>query len=148
MKGRYKQFDQELYNANDGPAKCAMKAHLELSGHTVTVPPENQGVDLYSEIGDLVMWHEVEVAAWWKSGKYPWVTGSVPERKLRLASVVTESSLYFWQLRLDLRRTVVLPKYCLQQRFLTMVPNKYVAAGELFFRVPLQLGKEFNLLPL
>jgi len=135
-----------LYDKHDGPAKCAMKAHLELSGHTVTVPPEDKGVDLYSEIGDLTCWHEVEVSQLWKLGPYPWITGSIPERKLRLIPKVSKGTLYFWQLRLDLRRAVVFGAHCLQCRFLTEEPNKYVQNGECFYRPLLTMGKEFNLL--
>ena len=148
MKGVRKKFSKDLYTKFDAPAKHAMRVHLELSGHMVTVPPENYGVDLYSEIGDLTMYHEVEVSQGWKSGHHPFKLGSVPERKIRLKAMESGKPLYFWMLRLDLRRAVVFGAHCLQDRFLIEVPNKEVPEGEYFYRIPKTLGKEFDLLPI
>ena len=147
LKGVRKKFDKELYDQFDGPAKHAMQVHLELSGHTVTVPPENYGVDLYSTVGDLKMYHEVEVSQGWKSGYHPFLLGSVPERKIRLKAMEAGKPLYFWMLRLDLRRAVCFGSYCLQDKFLVEVPNKQIESGEYFYRIPKTLGKEFDLLP-
>ena len=148
MTGVHKTFDQNLYKKFDAPAKQAMRVHLEHEGHTVTVPPENFGVDLYSEIGDLVMYHEVEVFANWKLGNFPFLTGSIPERKIRLVEMLSGNPLYFWRLRSDLRRALVYGSYCLKDKFLVEVPNKEVESGEYFYRVPVTLGKEFDLKPI
>jgi hypothetical protein len=148
MKGVRKEFEEDLYNKYDGPAKHAMQVHLELSGHDVTVPPENYGVDLYSTIGDLVMYHEVEVSEGWKSGIHPFPKGSIPERKIRLKAMQSGDPLYFWMLRFDLRRAVVFGSHLLQDRFLVEVPNRKVPEGEYFYRIPKHLGKEFDLLPI
>jgi hypothetical protein len=148
VKGKHKRFDKELYKLYDEPAKEAMRIHLEHSGHIVTVPPENYGVDLYSEIGDLTMYHEVEVSRGWGNGSHPYPKGSVPERKLRLCKMLKGKPLYFWMLRRDLKRAVVFGSHCLQDKFLVEVPNKQISSGEFFYRIPKQLGKEFFLLPI
>ena len=147
MKGLHKKFDQELYDQHDGPGKFAMKIHLEHSGHIVTVPPEDYGVDLHSVIGDLTMYHEVEVSTGWKTGEHPFPLGSVPERKFRLTEMLKGLPLYFWMLRLDLGRAVVFGSYCIQEKFLVEVPNRFYDRGEFFYRIPKQLGKEFDMLP-
>jgi hypothetical protein len=155
MKGVRKRFSNELYTKYDGPAKKAVSVHLELSGHEVTIPPENYGVDLYSQIiilkqinERLTMFHEIEVSRCWKKGAHPYKTGSIPERKSRLKALYTNKPLYFWMLRYDLRRALVFGAYCLKDKFLIEVPNRLVRAGEFFYRPPKQLGKEFDLLPI
>lgn len=147
MKGAHKRFDKDLYTKYDGPAKDAMRMHLELSGHTVTVPPENYGADLYSEYKQALMYHEVEVSQAWKTNEHPFALGSIPERKIRLAKMHIDEPLFFWMLRLDLKRCLVFPSFRLRKEFLTEVPNKYhPKGGEYFYRIPKQFGKEFDML--
>ena len=145
MKGARKDFDQEEYNKFDGPAKNAMAHHLDANGHVVTVPPENFGVDLTSVVGPLTMHHEVEVMRGWRVGDFPFPTGSVPERKIRLVEMLKEESLCFWRLRQDLGRVLVFSSIHLIDRWLVEVPNVKLATGEFFYRIPTQFGKEFDL---
>jgi hypothetical protein len=146
MKGVHKPFDKDLYNLHDGPAKEAMKNHLELQGYTVTVPPENYGADLYSELGPVKIYHEVEVSRGWQKGRHQFLMGSVPERKIRLAKQHINEPLYFWMLRLDLLRALVFPSFRLRPEYLVMVPNIKIEHGEYFYRIPKKFGKEFDLL--
>jgi len=146
MKGVYKPFDKGDYDKFDGPAKDAMRVHLELSGYKVTVPPENYGADLYSELGKLKIYHEVEVSQGWKAAHHPFPQGSVPERKKRLADMHINEPLYFWMLRLDLLRALVFPSFRLRPEYLIEVPNKKIHTGEYFYRIPKRFGKEFDLL--
>ena len=146
MKGIRKEFEQDVYDRCDGPAKNAMAYHLRAQGHIVTVPPENYGVDLHSELGDLMMYHEVEVSEGWKIGDHPFLKGSVPERKHRLCEMLKGKPLYFWMLRVDMGRAVVFSSFKLQDRWLVMVPNRKVPEGEYFYRIPKELGKEFDLI--
>ena len=149
MRGAYKDFDPDLYNEFDSPAKLAMEQHLLLKGHDrVVVPSEDFGPDLYSIIGGLKMYHEVEVSRGWGQNVFPFECGSVPERKKRLANLVKQVPLYFWMLRKDLRRTVVFSSVYLRHEYLVEVKNRMIAEGEYFYRIPLKLGKEFDLLPL
>lgn len=145
MKGLHKKFEQDVYDKCDGLAKEAMRIHLELMGHTVTVPPENFGPDLYSVIFFRKMYHEVEVSLKWETGKHPYPTGSIPERKHRLIAGCDACQLFFWMLRSDLARALVFPASCLLEQYLVEVPNYKIAVGEYFYRIPKELGKEFNL---
>lgn len=147
MKGIRKPFDKKLYDQFDGPAKSAMKVHLELSGHEVTVPPEDFMVDLTSELMCVPYHHEVEVSQVWKSGGHPFLFGSIPCRKIRLKAYHQNEILYFWMLRLDLKRAVVFSSAHLSDKWLVEVPNRYSPdGGEYFYRIPKSLGKEFDLL--
>ena len=146
MIGKHKKFDKDLYTRFDGPAKEAMRVHLELTGHVVTVPPENYGADLYSEFKNARMYHEVEVSQAWKEKEHPFPLGSIPERKLRLAKMHIDEPLFFWMLRLDLKRALVFPSFRLRKEFLVEVPNRKIESGEYFYRIPKQFGKEFDML--
>lgn len=146
MKGIRKKFEEEDYNRFDGPAKNAMAYHLTEHGHSVTVPPENYGVDLYSTCNEVTMYHEVEVSKQWETGIHPFPKGSVPERKHRLKEMLLNRPLYFWMLRLDLARAVVFNSKHLIDRWLVEVPNYKVPEGEYFYRIPKTLGKEFDLI--
>ena len=146
MKGAYKEFEPGLYNTYDGPAKQAMKVHLELSGHRVTVPFEDFNADIYSDYHDVRMYHEVEVTNNWVEGMFPFPTGSIPERKLRLSLHYKNAPLFFWRLRHDLKRTLVYSAAHLTDEWLVEVPNRKIGKGEYFYRPPVELGKEFDLL--
>jgi hypothetical protein len=54
--------------------------------------------------------------------------------------------LFFWMLRLDLGRALVFSAVHCTDMYLVEVPNKKVASGEYFYRIPKTLGKEFDLL--
>jgi len=147
MRGIHKPFDKGLYDEFDGPAKDAMKVHLELSGHEVTVPPEDFMVDLSSIYLGATMYHEVEVSRPWKDGEHPFPSGSIPGRKLRLKHRHQNEILFFWMLRLDLRRALVFSSAHLSDEWLVEVPNRYTPeGGEYFYRIPKSLGKEFDML--
>ena len=146
MRGIHKKFDKELYREFDEPAKQAMKVHLELSGHDVTVPPENYGADLFSHLDGVKMYHEVEVSRGWRTGTFPYFCGSIPERKIRLKQLHVNEPLYFWMLRADLLRAMVYSSFYLNDKYLIEVPNRIHQEGEYFFRIPYEYGKEFDLL--
>jgi hypothetical protein len=146
MRGKYKPFEPDEYDKYDAPAKEAMRVHLTLSGHSVDVPPENFGVDLSSTHQGIHMHHEVEVSNNWKQGDFPFWTGSIPERKIRLVKMCQNEPLYFWRLRLDMKRAIVFSSRWLQDVHLVSVPNWKVPEGELFYRPPKTYGKEFDLL--
>lgn len=146
MKGVHKPFDKKLYKKYDGPAKDALQKHLEAQGHIVTVPPENYGVDVESTQFDIKMYHEVEVSENWIKDEHPFLLGSIPERKHRLKQMCHGMPLFFWMLRLDMGRAVVFSANKLMNQYLVEVPNRLVAKGEFFYRIPKTLGKEFDLL--
>ena len=148
MIGERKPFSRAAYDECDGPAKWAVATHLHHSHHKVEVPPESYGVDMCSNLGPIIFYHEVEVFKNWTQGNFPFTTGSIPGRKIRLrGSIPYDCPLYFWRLRFDLARALVFSSKWMIDKFLVEVPNKEIADGEFFYRVPVVYGKEFDLLP-
>jgi len=145
MKGKRKPFEQEDYDKYDEPAKSAMAGHLWTKGHIVTVPEENYGADLYSEINGRKIYHEVEVSKQWVKGDHPYPTGSIPERKIRLKQMCGDNELIFWMLRSDLGRALCFNAKHMIDDYLIEVPNYKVKSGEYFYRIPKNLGKELDL---
>ena len=147
MKGKYKEFDQELYDACDGPGKEAVRQHLVCLGYDVTVPPENYGPDVYCTFNGRRCYHEVEVSTrWFKGTPFPFPSGSIPERKHKLLARTVGFELFFWMLREDFGRAVVFPSIYVIDEYLVEVPNSQIKSGEYFYRIPLSLGKERDLL--
>lgn len=143
MKGKLKPFGREIYEKWDAAAKSAVASHLSAQGYDVVVPPENYGADLYnmhpSKI--LIVNHEVEVSQMWGDVAFPYPTGSIPERKIRLKQLI-EGPLYFWMLNNRLNRAVVFSSAYMRKEFLVEVPNRIIHKGEYFYRIPLQYGQE------
>lgn len=142
MKGVRKPFERDVYNQCDAMAKTAVALHLTCTGYDVKVPPENYGADLYHRHPrnrDLVVHHEVEVSLGWGDHEFPYPTGSIPERKIRLTKLV-QGPLFFWMLNKSCNRAVVFSSRYLDDRYLRHVPNKKVAEGEYFYRPPLECG--------
>lgn len=146
MQGIHKKFDPELYAKFDGPAKDRMAEHLRASGHTAYIPQEDYRADLYSEFNGMRMYHEVEVSQQWQKDEHPFPKGSIPERKGRLLEKHEGCLLFFWMLRLDLKRALVFSGAHVKERYLVEVPNQVHPEGEFFYRIPKHLGKEFDLL--
>lgn len=147
MKGKHKKFEPALYALFDEPAKQAIAVHLRLQWHDVIIPPEDYGPDLYSVKGTRKMYHEAEVSRLWPpENMFSYATGSIPARKARLLTKIGGCELYFWMLRVDLKRALVYSAgVALDERWLVEVPNKNIESGEFFYRPPVKLGKEFDL---
>lgn len=143
MKGKRKPFSYEVYKRCDAMAKAAVALHLTLSGYDVEVPPENYGADLFHIHplnADLKVFHEVEVSLGWGDVKFPYPTGSIPERKKRLLGLIDEP-LFFWMLNSLCNRAVVFSSAYIRDEFLVEVPNKIIHEGEYFYRPPLKYGR-------
>ena len=142
MKGKRKPFNREVYNNWDAAAKEAVASHLSTQGYDVRIPPENYGADLYHTHPSklLTVHHEVEVSLTWGDVSFPYPTGSIPERKIRLKSLYT-GPLYFWMLNNKLNRAVVFSSAHLISKWLVEVPNSQIPEGEYFYRVPLEFGR-------
>jgi len=145
MKGKRKPFERDVYREWDAAAKDAVASHLSFHGYDVRVPPENYGADLYHRhpSGILVVHHEVEVSLSWGDVNFPYPTGSIPERKIRLVHM-TQGPLFFWMLNKILNRAVVFSSSYLVDEYLVEVPNKKIEKGEYFYRPPLQYGRIIN----
>jgi len=126
-------------------AKTAVALHLTYHGYDVTVPPENYGADLFHRhpTADFTINHEVEVSLGWQDCEFPFRTGSVPERKIRLCKM-TDGPLFFWMLNKVCNRAVVFSSVYLKDVFLVEVPNARIKEGEYFYRIPLKYARIIN----
>lgn len=137
MQGTYKPFDQTNKDLHNERACAAVENYLTLQGiHT------QRNDDLYGP--DVIMYKgfkkftyiEVEIKrVWLPNIEFPWATIQLPERKgkfLRLGLPIE-----FWILRKDCKAAVIIPDYVLSKDLLIEVPNRLVASGELFYKVPI-----------
>ena len=147
MKGKRKPFNRETYDRCDGAAKSAVAVHLTHHGYDVEVPPENYGADLYHRMPHDagVVYHEVEVSLGWGDVLFPYPTGSIPERKIRLTKVCI-GPLFFWMLNRPLNRAIVFSSAYLRPEFLVEVPNKEIESGEYFYRPPIKYARLVDLM--
>lgn len=146
MIGKRKPFNRKVYREWDAAAKNAVASHLRANGYDVKVPPENYGADLFhrDHNGLVIVHHEVEVSLQWGDVNFPYPTGSIPERKIRLVKM-TDGPLFFWMLNTKLNRAVVFSKGYLRPEFLVEVPNSQIPEGEYFYRPPLKYARLINL---
>jgi hypothetical protein len=148
MEGTYKQFDREVFEAEDRRARDAVIAALAEEGLYARDNDDKYGPDLmlyhgYRHIGYI----EVEVKRAWRpptssvglsdEPAFPFPTVQVPERKLKFAgNNRTRKTCDFWVLRSDLSFGLIITDKVLRTSPLVEVPNSMVASGELFITVP------------
>jgi len=127
-----KPFEVEEYNQNHQVGRGAIRAYLDRVGHFTLQPEDKYGSDLVSY---RKVRHEVEIKRVW-TGDWPsrWDTIQVPERKSHLSK--SKVPVVIWVLRSDLTQAWVIRGDQLKTEYLEEVPNTKVAAGEYFYRIP------------
>lgn len=132
-----KQFEQDLHDLYDEPAKTAIAGFLENElGIEVLPNPDKYGVDLLiMRKGKLLGVAEVEVRQWMVCCPFP--TIHVPERKTKFFN---GNSLFF-ALTKDMKHAYWIESKEILKHPLKEVRNVKVYAGEMFFDVPTY---EFN----
>lgn len=137
MIGEYKQFDRDLYNKNNQAAVDAVLRHILLQGGYARSNYDLYGPDIQLYSGyKHYSYIEVEIKQIWTTNPFPYETVQLPERKSKFLKL--GKPLEFWILRSDLKFALVLADKLVEDSPLVEVPNKYVAAGERFFQVPVQ----------
>jgi len=142
ITGTRKPFCQESYDRNDLPTKIVIASHLIKSNQVVDIS-ENYENDIisWSETGDIYR-HEVERSQSWETGEFPWNLLHIPERKEN--QVI--SGVHFWKVSRDYRSAVRINTMLIVDFRKKEFPNRYVASGEMFFRVPVGLCQKVELL--
>jgi len=139
MKGRYKNFEQDEYKANDARAKDAVCQFIsKVPGRMISPPKEDYGPDIlvYDQTKDSWRYHEVEVKLVWV-GPWPmdrWSTIHLPERKGKLMEY---GDISFWVLSKDLSQAWVTKDCVVKKSPLEEIPNTKIANGELFYNIPI-----------
>lgn len=138
MDGKYKQFNQELYNENDSIAVATALHHLsEGLGLFAVQNPDRYGPDIIVYSGTKPShFVEVEVKRVWQphQEEFPWSTLQIPERKRKFVELA--KPVDFWIFRSDLKMYLSIPDKIVMDSPLVEVPNKYTQSGELFYQVP------------
>jgi hypothetical protein len=129
-----KPFDPESFQANDPPAREAVKACFRGFGVELLDNPDIYGVDLISADGSIRV--EVERRLVWESGSFPYDPVHIPSRKIR---ILGDGSAAYAIVSKDLRSVGTIGGFQLFE-YLMLDPvesfNKHVSEGETFYRVP------------
>ena len=135
-----RKFDKESYKLNDKRAKDTIRRWLDSRGIYSHID-EDYGVDIKAYNPDTKRFsnHEVEMKNMW-DGDWPchWNTIHIPERKKKL---LHNDRLFFWIIKGDCSEAWFINGGSLTDSILEEVPNRCIAQGERFFKVPIEKCK-------
>lgn len=131
-----KPFDKKLFEENDALARAAVTKHLESAGALVEANPDQYGVDLFVWMANHEFAVECEIKRVWGGPVFPWKGIQLPERKAKFVRSA-DMPVEFWVLNNEMTHAIVIPGSALSGYTPVEVPNKYVAAGEKFYQIPL-----------
>lgn len=138
-----KPFDPKLHEENDGPAKEAVMGYIERNWFLDVVEGGKYDVDLIIiDKGQEVGFGEVECRHNWVRN-FPYQTVNVPYRKHKFFTLDLPTILF--SVRSDLQQALWCRGDTILQAPVVENRNKYVAAGEKFFAVPLRSWRLVNL---
>lgn len=124
----YKPFDPILHSENDRTTKdVALRVFAHLPG--ITENPDPYGVDLLYLGGSI----ECERKLTWPGGRFPFTTIQVPYRKKKYFD---DGALYFLLAANNKDYCIIRPT-AFREESKTVVKNKYVEKGEIFYQIPL-----------
>lgn len=135
-----KKFDRALFDQNDERGRTIVKNFFHGLGIQATDNPDTYAVDLVlSREGKLIGYAEVEVRHNWKTDEFPYDTLNVPSRKEKLLR--NPLPTYFFSINSLGTRMFAATDDVVLSSPLQENPNKYVAKGELFYKVALDRCK-------
>lgn len=135
MIGLRKPFNKKLFSNNDPKSRKVVKEYLAKQGIIVNDNDNKYGVDLISE--DLSLQVEVEHRNVWTEDVFPFSEINLPERK---AKFFVENKIAYFILSGDYSHMGMIDgktimKYIVVEN-LKESSNKYVRAGEFFYKIP------------
>jgi hypothetical protein len=136
--GCRKPFDRALFEANDLKARNKIK---ELFGDRYLIEdnPKKMGVDLLFKdktTGELLFYVETEIKACWVKEEFPYTDINFPSRKAKYA--ILEKPTVFLMFSKDMSHFLTVKSLDLLNSPKSVVPNKYVAYGEEFYKIPIE----------
>lgn len=134
--GNYKHFSQDSWNESNSKTVAAVLRHLQDTGLYAHENADRYGPDIVVYSGFLALHYiEVEQKRVWGAGlPFPWASVQLPERKGKFLDLGL--GVEFWILRSDYLAALVIPESSVQKGRLVEVPNREIASGEFFFRIP------------
>jgi hypothetical protein len=135
MKGHHKKFSKKLFDENDPKSRKLVKEFFAKHGILLEDNNDQFGVDLVSLDGTVKI--EIERRTVWKNKIFPFSEINLPERK---AKFFTEKNVAYVIISDDYSRIGFIKgsriKEYITEDNLKENPNKYVAKGELFYKIP------------
>jgi hypothetical protein len=132
-----KFFDKDLHNKYDTPAKNIVNKLFKNTAWRVELSDKNTDVDfkVYKN-NELVAYLEVEVKTLWNDAIFPYSDVQWPGRKAKYCNLDKPTIFLMFNKNLSKYLTALDKDLLASDR--VMVRNKYVAYGEIFFKVPLE----------
>lgn len=139
MRGSYKQFSYKLFKEHDNKARTKAIEFFTNNGLKAKPNKNEFGVDLLVvDANDTLLYFvEVEVKNNWKDGAFPFDTLNIPERKGKYATMY-KNRMFWMVFNKDVTKMLLVSTEALKDAKLIEVKNKFVAAGELFYQVPVE----------
>jgi hypothetical protein len=135
MKGVLKPFSKSLHATNDPKSRRLVKKFFAAMGIPLKDHPDRYDIDLITEDGEVRV--EVERRPVWKTGKFPFKTVHVLERKKKFFEhgkahycIISEDYKWMGFISATLIREYMKPEY------LNHNPNKFVRSGEYEYDIP------------
>jgi hypothetical protein len=140
-----KDFDQQLFDSNDGQARGRVMQFLrETWGLHVVHNSDQYGPDLVVFEGLVPKYYvEVEVKHTWRGPTFPFPTVNLPQRKEKYSKLKLPCE--YWILNSTMDHVIIIESSSLAKVIPVIVRNKYVADGEMFFQLPIEECDLFSL---
>jgi len=145
MKGIHKKFDKQLFDQNDPKSRSVVKEFFKKHNLLFKDNTDKYGIDLLSS--DETVGIEIERRLVWVGNSFPYDEINLPERKTKffLKNIAT----FYVILSKDYSRMGMISgkviKEYLTDDLLKENSNKFVNNGELFYKIPKNKFKWFNL---
>lgn len=135
MSGVNKRFNEGLYAQYDALACEATTEFLSSQGFSVMPNPNEYAQDLVVSHKGKQWLAECEVKTLWKHGRFPFESVQLPERKKKFFNSLT--TFFIWNM--DLTKAAMFWSKDISKLTPVEVPNKYIAGGEYFYQIPLDM---------
>lgn len=137
MIGAYKQFNQELHDVCDPPARLAVGAWIEMNWGYQTEDYEKYKVDLVcSKNGVKKFYVEIECRQWFVGKEIPYKTIHIPSRKEKLFK--NDLKTAYFVVSADFKHGLYTNTENIEQSPRIEVKNTAISKGEYFYDVPLE----------
>lgn len=135
-----KRFDRALFEENDKNCRNKVREILKSTKYALQDNPKKMGVDLFAfRNGECFANIEVERKKVWKGPVFSYKDVNLPARKEKYAKM--DLPTIFVMFNEDFSSYLTIKDVDVLSSPLEEVHNKYVMAGELFFKIPLEKVK-------
>ena len=130
-----KRFSRSLHGTYDVIAREVTMHCMERMGYKMRENPNIYAQDLIAQKGDNKFYVECEVKTVWTGDAFPYDTVQLPERKSKFFSAPT--LFFIWNK--DMTKAATFKSDDIKDLTPVEVSNKYMASGEMFYQIPLDM---------